>query len=227
MKIYAFIPTRSSNLKPITKDLVTYLSSLDIDVKLLINQKSIFEAYENGFKSLNASDDDIIIFCHDDIDIIMSPEEFKQELVSAVNRKNAGFVGVAGAAKLSKQCVWWQPENKLRGFSFHGPSRHEMYPTYFGRLHSRVLVLDGLFLAIKASALRQIDMKKPDKFKGEWDFYDLEYTLRAYEAGLDNWVTPIILRHESLGELVGRDSWHQNRQVFANIHMFPMEIRDE
>jgi hypothetical protein len=227
MKIYAFIPTRSSTLKPITQKLVSYLSSLDIEVKLLINQKSIFEAYEQGFKSLNAEKDDIIIFCHDDIDIIMSPEEFKEELVSAVNRKNVGFVGVAGAAKLSKQCVWWQPENKLRGFSFHGNSRHEMYPTYFGRIHSKVLVLDGLFLATRAEVLNKIDMKKPAQFKGEWDFYDLEYTLRAYETGFDNWVVPIIMRHESPGELVGRDSWHQNRQVFANIHMFPMEIKDE
>ena len=82
-------------------------------------------------------------------------------------------------------------------------------------------------IAIKASALKKIDMSKPKQFKGEWDFYDLEYTLRAYETGFDNWVVPIILRHESPGELVGRDSWHQNRQVFANIHMFPMEIRDE
>ena len=227
MRIFAFIPTRSRILSPTAQKLVSYLSSLDIDVKLLINEKSIFEAYEKGFKFLNADDDDIVIFCHDDIDIIMSPEEFKEELIRATGVKDAGFVGVAGAAKLSKQCVWWQPENKLRGFSFHGPSRSEMYPTYFGRLQAKVLVLDGLFLAVKAKVLKNISMKKPAQFKGEWDFYDLEYTLRAYEAGYDNWVVPIILRHESPGELVGRDSWHQNRLVFSNSHMFPMEIRDE
>ena len=227
MKIYAFIPTRSSILNPTTERLVSYLSSVDIEVKLLINEKSIFEAYENNFKALNAEDDDIIIFCHDDIDIIMSPEEFKEELVRAANVKNAGFIGVAGAAKLSKQCVWWQPENKLRGFSFHGPNRNDMYPTFFGRLHAKVLVLDGLFLAAKANVLKNISMKKPAQFQGEWDFYDLEYTIRAYEAGYDNWVVPIILRHESPGELVGRESWHRNRLVFTNLHMFPMEIRDE
>jgi len=227
MKIYAFIPTRSSILSKTAQRLVSYLSSVDIEVKLLINQKSIFEAYESNFKSLNAEDDDIIIFCHDDIDIIMPADEFKSELIEAVNLKNAGFVGVAGAAKLSKQCVWWQPENKLRGFSFHGPSRKEMYPTYFGKIHARVLVLDGLFLAAKARILKNISLRKPAQFKGEWDFYDLEYTLRAYEAGYDNWVVPIILRHESPGELVGRDSWHQNRLVFSNSHMFPMEIKDD
>ena len=227
MRIFAFIPTRSRILSPTAQKLVSYLSSLDIDVKLLINEKSIFEAYEKGFKSLNADDDDIVIFCHDDIDIITSPEEFKAELIRATGVKNAGFIGVAGAAKLSKQCVWWQPENKLRGFSFHGPSRSEMYPTYFGRLQAKVLVLDGLFLAVKAKVLKNISMRKPAQFKGEWDFYDLEYTLRAYEAGYDNWVVPIILRHESPGELVGRDSWHQNRLVFSNSHMFPMEIKDE
>ena len=227
MKIYAFIPTRSSTLKPIAQTLVSYLSSLGITVKLLINEKSIFEAYEKAFKELNADDDDIIIFCHDDIEIIMDPMDFVKQLTKYVHHKNTGFVGVAGAAKLSKQCVWWQPENKLRGFSFHGESREEMYPTYFGNLRARVLVLDGLFLAARAKVLKTIDMSKPKQFKGEWDFYDLEYTLRSYEAGFDNWVAPLILRHESPGELVGRDSWHQNRQVFANIHMFPMEIKDE
>ena len=226
MKIYAFIPTRSSTLSKTAQRLVSYLSSVDIEVKLLINEKSIFEAYENNFKALNAEDDDIIIFCHDDIDIIMSPEEFKAEIIRATGVKNAGFVGPAGAAKLSKQCVWWQPENKLRGFVFHGPSRFEMYPTYYGRLSAKVLVLDGVFLAVKAKVLKAISMKKPAQFKGEWDFYDLELTLRAYESGFDNWVAPILLRHESEGQLVGRDSWHQNRVVFSNSHMFPMEIRD-
>lgn len=226
MKIYAFIPTRSSNLKPITQSLVSYLSSLDIDVKLLINEKSIFEAYENGFKSLNADNDDIIIFCHDDIDIIMPPEQFREELIKGLSKTRAGFVGPAGCSRLDKPCVWWQPENKRKGFIFHGPSRSEMFPTPYGKLDAEVLVLDGVFLATKASVLKQISMKKPAQFKGEWDFYDLELTMRAWEAGLSNYVVPIIMRHESSGELVGRDSWHQNRTVFGNLHMFPLEVRN-
>ena len=226
MKIYAFIPTRSSTLKPVSEALVTYLSSLGISVNLLINEKSIFEAYEKAFKSLNADDEDIIIYCHDDIDIIMQPMEFVKELTKALSKPRVGFVGVAGASRLDKPCVWWQPENKRKGFIFHGPSRSEMFPTPYGKLDAEVLVLDGVFLATKAKVLKQISMKKPAAFKGEWDFYDLELTIRAWEAGLSNYVAPIIMRHESSGELVGRDSWHQNRTVYMNLHMFPLEVKD-
>ena len=225
MKIYAFIPTRSSILSKTAQRLVSYLSSVDIEVKLLINQKSIFEAYENGFKSLNAEKDDIIIFCHDDIDIIMDPSEFREELIKGLSKPHVGFVGVAGASKLDKPCVWWRPENNRKGFIFHGPSRAEMFPTPYGKLDAEVLVLDGVFLATKASVLNTISMKKPAPFKGEWDFYDLELTLRAWEAGLNNYVVPIIMRHASVGELVGRESWHQNRLVFGNLHMFPLEVK--
>jgi GT2 family glycosyltransferase len=225
MKIYAFIPTRSSILNPTTERLVSYLSSVDIEVKLLINEKSIFEAYENGFKALNAEKDDIIIFCHDDIDIIMDPSGFREELIKGLDKPHVGFVGVAGASKLDKPCVWWRPENNRKGFIFHGPSRAEMFPTPYGKLDAEVLVLDGVFLATKASVLNTISMKKPAPFKGEWDFYDLELTLRAWEAGFNNYVVPIIMRHASVGELVGRESWHQNRLVFGNLHMFPLEVK--
>lgn len=227
MKIYAFIPTRDNVASPTLQHLIYYLSSLKIDVRLLINQKSIFEAYENEFNSINPEDDDIIIMCHDDIEILMDKEVFLDELIKGLSIKSGGFVGVAGTQKLTKSAVWWEHRSHLKGFAFHGKSRYDMFPTPFGGLFEPVVVLDGVFLAARAKTIKTIGLKKPKEFSGDWDFYDLEYTMRAYEAGLTNYVVPILIRHESPGELVGRESWAKNRIVFSNLHYLPVEIKQK
>lgn len=227
MKIHAFVPTRTQEFSPTLRRLSQYLSSIGVKVNILINENSIFTAFSTAIKNLSAENDDIVIFCHDDIEILMDKEVFLDELIKGLSLKNVGFVGVAGTQCLNKTAIWWDQRNKLKGFAFHGKDQYEMYPSYFGALFAPVVVLDGLFMAARVKTLKQINLEKPKQFKGEWDFYDIEYTIQAYELGLTNYVVPIILRHESPGELVGRTSWHDNRQVFQNIHMLPCQIPDK
>ena len=83
MKIYAFICTRQEPLSDYTHKLLSYLSRCKIEVKVLVNKKSIFDAYIEGIKSIILRDSDIVIFCHDDIEIIMDPQKFVDVLVHA------------------------------------------------------------------------------------------------------------------------------------------------
>ena len=52
-----------------TQKMVNTLSSFGVEVKILANQSSIFEAYKKGMDLCDAKDGDIIILCHDDIEL--------------------------------------------------------------------------------------------------------------------------------------------------------------
>jgi hypothetical protein len=94
-----------------------------------------------------------------------------------------------------------------------------MTPNYFGPCRN-VVVLDGLFLAAKYSTLKNLNLSKPPEFPSNWDFYDLYYTLSAYEAGYFNKTVPIIMMHNSSGEM--RPTWDQNRRAFQRMFKLPV-----
>jgi len=223
MKIHALICTRDKNLNPITKKLVSYLSSISINVKLLVGQESIFEGYKKGFAKCHPDPNDIFILCHDDIEIKMKPQHFIACL-SRVLGKEVGFAGPAGTTFLGPNAVWWdeQPwrDGLHRGQVFHIKEEKE-YSTDYGPF-GPVVVLDGLFLAAKADVLSQIGLSKPDYFEGDWDFYDIHYTSEAFKSGLTNITVPIKMLHHSSGSLVGRDSWHKNREAFIANNTLPL-----
>ena len=89
---------------------------------------------------------------------------------------------------------------------------------------SKVVVLDGLFLAASARTLREVGLEKPSYLKGDWDFYDIHYTFTAFDRGLTNVTVPIHIAHHSRGELVGRDGWNDNRLAFIGNTNLPRGI---
>jgi len=217
MQYYAFICTRSKDLTDTTKELVSYLSSIDAKVNLLVGKKSIFSAYDDALQELKPNPSDIIILCHDDIKITTHPSIFKDLLEGKLKDPTTGFVGVAGTTVLGNTGVWWDQalwqQQKHTGMVLHGKDIHKADATFFGN-YGQAVVLDGLFLAATAKTLKLLGLQKPKRFVGDWDFYDILYTYKAHNRGLKNYTVPILLLHESRGELAGRDSWHHNRNAF-------------
>ena len=230
MRIHAFICTRTRDLSATTQKLVSYLSRCRTEVKLIVGSDSIFKAYTTTLEKADPDPEDIIILCHDDIEILLSEGHFLQVLITSLLDPKTGFIGPAGTTELTSRGVWWDQEQwskgKHRGFVIHGDNLSTgSNPTYYGA-YGPVAVLDGLFLAAKARTLNKIDLNKPSYFDGDWDFYDIHYTYAAKRAGLTNKAAPILLMHNSSGELVGRDSWHKNREAFVtkNQANFPITI---
>ena len=173
-------------------------------------------------KLCDAKPEDIIILCHDDLKIHSSKAEFISALAKCVN-KRTGVVGLAGTANLGEDSVWWNQERWRQGFH-RGSVKHqnpEVHETYYGP-HGRVVALDGLFLAARKEVWDHISLEKPTYFEGNWDFYDIHYTTKAHELGYHNFTIPIEVIHESSGELVGRDSWHKNREAFISNTKLPL-----
>jgi len=240
ISIYAIICTRSKALSTTTHKLVSYLSRANIKVKLIVGSKSIYSGYANAVKKINPNPNDIIILCHDDIEILSSPESFKEILLRETLKQDTGFIGVAGTTKLFESAVWWDQNvwgqqakinnqeyetyiSPHRGFVLHGKDAQNSSPTYYGA-YEQVVVLDGVFLAATAKTIEKVGMEKPSYFDGEWDFYDIHYTYSAHKQNLKNKAVPIFIIHNSIGELAGRDSWHKNRQAFIeqNKTQFPI-----
>jgi len=226
MKIYALICTRSADYSVVTAALIKQLKEFGISVKVLANQKSIFKAYKKGLKACNPKDNDIVIMCHDDIEIRQSKEEFIAALGMCLGPK-VGIIGPAGTTKLGTNAVWWDHDlwkrDYHRGFVMHRHTDKDE-GTRYGK-YGRVVVLDGLFLAARGYVWKKLDLSQPKEFEGNWDFYDIYYTSQAHFKGFENQAAPIILCHHSRGELAGRDSWHNNRQAFQKMTRLPLTLK--
>tara|TARA_R110000824_G_scaffold351071_1_gene537982 strand:- start:10169 stop:10858 length:690 start_codon:yes stop_codon:yes gene_type:complete len=220
MKIYSLTCTRSSDLPETTLNLLEYFERCNIESKILTGQKSIFDAYNNGIDDLNADFDDIIILCHDDIEILTDPKVFTQLLKESLSKSDVGFVGIAGTRVFTDSGVWWDGQQwkagSHSGYVHHGKDLQTMSETHFGPI-SEVVVMDGVFLAATKRTLRSIQLNKPKGFNGDWDFYDIFFTFQTYLKKMKNYTLPIQIRHESIGELAGRDSWHKNREAFCKM----------
>ncbi len=220
---YAFICVRDLQINNITEKLFSYLSSAGVKIKLLPDRKSIFSAYSEALERINPEDEDVVILCHDDLEILTPVEKFRDIIDTGLSGRS-GFVGPAGTTHLGTDAVWWdwnrQRQGLHRGQVWHFDALNTPVPTHYGP-QGEVVALDGLFLAAKAGTLRAVGLEKPEYFEGEWDFYDIHYTTKAHGMGLINQTVPIYLMHHSKGELVGRDSWHKNREAFCKVTKLP------
>jgi len=230
MNIYSITCTRDKNHDATAAGLFTTLSSYGVHVKVLANQTSIFDAYKKGLEACGAEDEDIVILCHDDLQIQSPKDEFIAGLSKCLD-KRVGVIGVAGTTYLSENAVWWDraawEAGKHSGVVWHpsantdGTDHKVIMRTEYGP-HRQVVVLDGLFLAARKEVWDKVGLDKPEYFTGPWDFYDIHYTSTAHTLGYKNYAVPIRIIHNSRGELAGRDSWHNNRQAFINNSKLPL-----
>jgi len=227
MKLFAIICTRDKAYGAVTQGLLFTLSSFGVNVKIMAGQESIFSAYQKGLDICNADDEDIIILCHDDIQI----QSTRPEFIAAVGKcldKETGIIGVAGTTFLGKDSVWWNHDRWNAGYHrgevqhVHAEKRH-IYTSYYGP-HGQVVVLDGLFLAAKKEVWDKIGLTKPTYFTGNWDFYDIHYTTQSHLLGYKNYTVPISIIHKSGGSLVGRDSWLNNREAYEKHTNLPISV---
>lgn len=219
---FALIPTRRT--PEVDKDLPigTYLRRNGWSVVYIENKESIFAAYSAALEEVVRPDDSVIL-CHDDIRILTDGALFNEIIDSKLSKTDTGFIGVAGTQFLSKTGVWWDKlgtynpnggqTNPLCGVVYHGDSILSMTPTFYGG-HSRVVALDGVFLAAKGKTIKSIKISKPPTFEGGWDFYDIYYTVQAHLRDLKNYCVPIHILHQSVGNL--KDGWYKNKEAFLD-----------
>lgn len=170
--------------------------------------QSLAEGYNRGIAQSTGS---ILIFSHDDIEIL-SPD-FAGKLKHNLARYDV--VGVAGTSRLVS-ALWtaaWQPY-------IHGvvvcPSSQGKYVINVygvdGPETGSIQALDGLFFAVNRTVVEKI-LFDEITFDG-FHCYDLDFTFQAYLTGFNLSVSnEIIIIHESVG---GFDqTWEKYGQRFA------------
>lgn len=157
---------------------------------------------------------DILVFVHDDV--------WLEDLFLAVRIKQGlqkyDIIGLAGNTRKEPlpASAWhcdirgnWDAGH-LSGAVAHGP--HPVSPVnYFGDVPHSCCLLDGLFIAAKASTLQKADLTFDEQFS--FHFYDLDFCRQAKRKSLTLGTWPISVTHCSGG--VYGTAWEAGRQLYV------------
>jgi hypothetical protein len=170
---------------------------------------SLTELYNKG---LDESENNIVIFCHDDI--IFDTKNWGKKLLKVIEKNpEYGIVGIAGSRELPSSGKWWENPLHMYGQVFHQKDNNRWLSKYSPKkplFLDNVVIVDGLFFVVKKD---QIKERFDESVKG-FHFYDVDFSFRNYIAGVKVGVTSDIdVTHLSIGET--NEQWEKNREEFV------------
>jgi GT2 family glycosyltransferase len=174
--------------------------------------RSMAEGYSRGIR---ASRGDNIIVCHDDIEIL-SPD-FCTRLMPRISQYD--LLGVAGSTRLAGARWSTAGPPHLFGQVTHFLPAENVYVVSIWsslvRCVPHMRVMDGLFLAGKRKLFESIGFD--EQTFGGFHLYDLDFTLRASQAGFNLAVcNDFCVIHSSEGAY--EDQWAEEARKFEHKH---------
>lgn len=161
--------------------------------------RSLSEGYNRGFER---SAGEIVVFCHDDIEILAS--DFKDRLKKHLEQFD--LVGVAGSDRFVGP-TWSEagPPN-VYGQVAHVPKAGKGYELARWGVQARcipdIVLLDGVFMAARRAVCEEV--RFDEKVFDGFHLYDLDFSLRASLAGYRLAVcNDLKLLHYSKGDFEG------------------------
>jgi hypothetical protein len=157
-----------------------------------------------------------VIFVHDDV---LIEDLFWEEKLNIAFEKY-DIVGLAGAKKsdLTKPPAWHlmcNPEDKC-GEVAHSHQK-TTWTTCFGPTDARVLIMDGLFIAVNVKKVLDADVKFDERF--DFHHYDISFCLRANNNKLKMGVYPIRVVHFGLGDSMNTKEWTLSADLFREYYL--------
>jgi len=201
-----------------------YKLSLDVfDVILDVvceNTQSIQSLYNQKIEEY--SDYDYIIFCHDDISI--EDGMLVEKIESYIGDESEySICGVAGnqKCKLGEKNLWhlMGDRNSMSGAVAHYEQGSEtsMFMTNFGAMPRRVVLLDGVFIAVNVKDINEKNIRFDESCPSKFHFYDLDFCLEANKSGLKLTTIPLWIIHKSHGlNDINNKEWTNGNKYFYN-----------
>lgn len=158
----------------------------------------------------------IMLFIHDDVHLC--DFHWADNLRTALRRFD--LVGLAGnRRRVPRQPGWGHLDEKFRkdnrgnlsGTVAHGTGFPAETIDVFGPSSQRVVLLDGLFLAVRSETLQAKSLRFDERF--DFHFYDLDLCRQADQAGLTMGTWPISVVHESKGGYAS-DGWQRGYETY-------------
>lgn len=155
---------------------------------------------------------DIVVFMHDDVEIMT--KNFAKKLVKMFNKNpEYGIIGAAGGKNIPESGKWWEDKRKMYGRVYHTHEGKTWLSAYSPDQNDRVVetaMVDGLFFAIDK---RKIKVNFDETVEG-FHFYEITFCIQNYLEGVKIGVfTNIKLNHMSIGAT--NDEWERNRVTFS------------
>jgi hypothetical protein len=187
------------------------LSGVAYEIIGIHDARSLCEGYNRGVRQ---SRGDILVFSHDDIEIV-SPD-FAARLIH--NLATSDLVGVAGTTKLSvgkwSSSGWPHTHGQVCHRNPDGTLKHTLCGPGFGSVGG-IQALDGLLFAGWRKTFENVGFDE-ETFDG-WHFYDLDFTFRAWLAGFRLCVSyELMVLHDSEGSYDA--DWSLYEQRFLKKH---------
>ena len=184
------------------------------------NKQGLAELYNSKIDEY--SDVDYIVFAHDDISI--EDVEVYQKVVKAIGDDSEyAICGVAGNSKckVGEKNLWhlMGDRDSMSGAVAHytGKDDTECSMTNFGVTPKRVVMLDGVFLAINVKKVREAGVRFDESYPSKFHFYDIDFCLEANKAGLKMTTYPIWIVHKSHGlSDINNKEWANGNKYFYN-----------
>lgn len=185
----------------------------NINYEVVYNNKLGLPEVYNQFL-VEENRDKNILFVHDDVNI---QDAFLQEKLE-IAFETADIIGLAGAKfiKTTSPALWHLMSDRT---TWSGAVAH-LYPdetigmSSFGPMPKRVLVLDGLFLAVNTEKILDAGLKFSEEF--EFHFYDLDFCLTANQLRLKLSTCPIWVIHSGLGDSFQSNEWKRLEPIFLS-----------
>lgn len=181
---------------------------IDLHVKFE-NTKGLSTCYNEFIDELKDSCD-LLVFVHDDV--------FLEDSRMGVKLKEAlesfDIVGLAGTGSYQVQspAIWNNsPQEKWSGAVAHQHNGNT-WMTNFGTIPKRCIIVDGLFIAVKTSSIKETNLRFDEQFS--FHHYDLDFCLTAHQKGLKIGTAPIWVTHTSIGEWRNNPAWSANERKF-------------
>ena len=201
-------------LARVVRNYVSLLQGEEFEIIVIRDAKSLCEGYNRGIRQSKGS---ILIFSHDDIEIL-SPD-FAAKLKQAFCLHDV--VGVAGTSVLMNANWAIRGQPHIHGVVVYPPGvvGNEGYMVnVFGAetpVISGIQGLDGMFIAAKREVVERVGFDE-QTFDG-FHCYDTDFTFSAYLAGFRVAVcAEIIIAHHSAGNF--GEAWSKYNARFVEKH---------
>jgi len=124
------------------------------------NGISLTEIYNKG---LSESNNDIVVFCHDDI--LFHKNKWGVKLLDDFHNTDYGILGVAGSTYMAPNGRWWEDQTKMVGIVKHSSEGKTWTSKYSSKFEVPIetCVVDGVFFACDK---RKIKNTFDEEFKG-------------------------------------------------------------
>lgn len=207
---------KDNELLEIQKTLNTSMPFVSFEV-VYNNTEALSKVYNRYIN--NDNKDYILVFVHDDLcieDVLLH-----KKLNKAMESYDVvGLAGIKAPITIKEPCLWhlMGDRKNMSGAVAHYEKEPSIkrFMTSFGPMPERVVLLDGVFLAINTEKILEKGLKFDENNPAKFHFYDLHFSLDANNLGLKLGTWPIWCTHKSPGLENVTQEWLEGQKYFIN-----------